>query len=352
MSDPVVAGRKPLLVRFERTGDARFWCACGRSARQPLCDGSHKGTAFAPVRVVARHDREEALLCCCKRTKTPPYCDGSHNALGAYDDGGSDDAIDWAAAAAAPRGRGAGRRADLDGGCYVLTPDWNEAFDLGGCGVLPTITRQDGADRLSQFLLRPNRQQTEPLSFGGAEVVLFLARGAARVLIGAAAFDAPTHSAITVRPGEAFAIDAIGASVEIAATVCPPEPPRPSAGAVAFDAQYKERVTPRGDAGREAMGARFYQVLTAAEKGAVEATGFIGAVPCSRAAAHRHLYEETLLILSGEGVMWTPTRKATVGPGDVVYLPRKQLHSLECVSPEGMTLAGSFFPAGSPAINY
>ena len=26
-----------------------WWCACGRSKRQPFCDGSHKGSGFEPV---------------------------------------------------------------------------------------------------------------------------------------------------------------------------------------------------------------------------------------------------------------------------------------------------------------
>jgi oxalate decarboxylase/phosphoglucose isomerase-like protein (cupin superfamily) len=51
-------------------------------------------------------------------------------------------------------------------------------------------------------------------------------------------------------------------------------------------------------------------------------------------------------------MMWTETKKARVFAGDVIYLPRKQIHSLECTSREGMVLAGSFFPAGSPAVNY
>ena len=28
-----------------------FWCACGKSANQPFCDGSHKNTNFNPVKL-------------------------------------------------------------------------------------------------------------------------------------------------------------------------------------------------------------------------------------------------------------------------------------------------------------
>jgi hypothetical protein len=41
-----------------------------------------------------------------------------------------------------------------------------------------------------------------------------------------------------------------------------------------------------------------------------------------------------------------------VAPGDILFLPRKVLHSLECTSPEGLRLMGVFYPSGSPAINY
>ncbi len=30
-----------------------FWCSCGKSKKQPFCDGSHVGTDFQPVKYVA-----------------------------------------------------------------------------------------------------------------------------------------------------------------------------------------------------------------------------------------------------------------------------------------------------------
>ncbi len=54
-----------------------YWCACGKSAAQPFCDGSHKGTAFAPIKLVPKKSRY-VYFCGCKQTQTPPFCDGSH----------------------------------------------------------------------------------------------------------------------------------------------------------------------------------------------------------------------------------------------------------------------------------
>jgi CDGSH iron-sulfur domain-containing protein 3 len=59
---------------------AYFWCTCGRSAKQPLCDGSHKGTSFVPLRFVATATGT-VNLCGCKATDDKPFCDGAHNML-------------------------------------------------------------------------------------------------------------------------------------------------------------------------------------------------------------------------------------------------------------------------------
>ncbi|HEY5657702.1 MAG TPA: CDGSH iron-sulfur domain-containing protein [Myxococcota bacterium] len=79
MSEPIAADDKPRTVALEPGGNYA-WCACGRSADQPFCDGAHRGTTLRPK--VFRVERaEEVHLCMCKRTKNPPYCDGSHASL-------------------------------------------------------------------------------------------------------------------------------------------------------------------------------------------------------------------------------------------------------------------------------
>jgi quercetin dioxygenase-like cupin family protein len=64
------------------------------------------------------------------------------------------------------------------------------------------------------------------------------------------------------------------------------------------------------------------------------------------------LYEETITVLAGEGFMWTDNSRTPVRPGDTIFLPLKQAHSLECTSEGGMRLIGLFYPSMSPAINY
>ncbi len=74
MSDSAVAKPGPCPVAL-KVGRTYFWCACGRSLRQPFCDGSHAGTQLAPVRFTWSDDRSQVVLCGCKRTGNQPFCD-------------------------------------------------------------------------------------------------------------------------------------------------------------------------------------------------------------------------------------------------------------------------------------
>ncbi len=81
MDNPVIADRKPTKVEL-KAGESYLWCACGRSASQPFCDGSHRDTSFTPLKFQAE-ESGDAHLCMCKRTGNPPYCDGTHARLSA-----------------------------------------------------------------------------------------------------------------------------------------------------------------------------------------------------------------------------------------------------------------------------
>lgn len=78
MSDPVIAQKSPYVMEMEP--GTYFWCACGKSKKQPFCDGSHKGTEFSPVKVEVPEAKKMAW-CGCKHSKKTPLCDGSHNKL-------------------------------------------------------------------------------------------------------------------------------------------------------------------------------------------------------------------------------------------------------------------------------
>jgi CDGSH-type Zn-finger protein len=76
---PVMAQKGPYKVEVE-AGKAYWWCACGKSAKQPFCDGTHKGSAFAPLKFDAT-ENGAVWFCGCKATANQPRCDGSHSKL-------------------------------------------------------------------------------------------------------------------------------------------------------------------------------------------------------------------------------------------------------------------------------
>ena len=77
MKNPIRAGDSAIALKVEE-GKSYFWCSCGKSSKQPLCDGSHKGTEFKPISFKADVTKK-LFFCACKQTKNQPFCDGSHN---------------------------------------------------------------------------------------------------------------------------------------------------------------------------------------------------------------------------------------------------------------------------------
>jgi CDGSH-type Zn-finger protein len=77
--EPTIAQKTPIPVELQ-AGKTIYWCACGRSANQPYCDGSHTGSAFAPKPYTPTASGT-AYLCACKQSKNAPLCDGSHKSL-------------------------------------------------------------------------------------------------------------------------------------------------------------------------------------------------------------------------------------------------------------------------------
>lgn len=76
---PVIAQKAPYPVEVE-AGKSYFWCVCGRSARQPFCDGSHKDTGLAPMKWDCTETGRK-FFCGCKHTEKAPFCDGTHGRL-------------------------------------------------------------------------------------------------------------------------------------------------------------------------------------------------------------------------------------------------------------------------------
>ena len=48
MKKGIRAGDTPIGIDVLE-GKSYYWCSCGKSARQPFCDGSHDGSEFGPL---------------------------------------------------------------------------------------------------------------------------------------------------------------------------------------------------------------------------------------------------------------------------------------------------------------
>ncbi len=355
MPDPVIAQKKPYLVEL-KAGRNYLWCACGRSAKQPYCDGSHAGTSFMPLRLTAQQDGE-AVFCGCKQTRTPPFCDGTHNKLShTYEEAGDIELKASASMPVTPRDRGHWGKALLSEGCFVLTPSptllerWGTSMWLA-----PVIHREDGARFISQFYAEIDRGSSDILCFPDSDLALFVRSGTGAVVIAGREFPLAPETGVLVRPGEAFCVQSNGGdAMRLLLTACPQSKSPLSLPAMPsnFDESVPQRVVHIDATLREPMADRFYQILVGERPDESQITEFIGEIPLSRAAAHHHLYEEAIMVLAGEGFLWTERARAAVAPGDILFLPRKVLHSLECTSKEGLRLVGVFYPSGSPAVNY
>ncbi len=78
MDTPKIADTKPAVLELEP--GTYFWCSCGQSSQQPFCDGSHKGSGFAPLKLTI-DEKKTVALCNCKHSGNKPFCDGSHAKL-------------------------------------------------------------------------------------------------------------------------------------------------------------------------------------------------------------------------------------------------------------------------------
>ncbi len=78
MTTPEIAQKAPYVLNLD--AGTYYWCACGKSAKQPFCDGSHADSDITPTEFTLEKPATVAM-CGCKHSKDQPFCDGSHNSL-------------------------------------------------------------------------------------------------------------------------------------------------------------------------------------------------------------------------------------------------------------------------------
>lgn len=348
---PTIARRKGFYYEI-KAGRRYLWCRCGRSANQPFCDGSHAGTEFTPVPFDAKTD-EDVIFCGCKHTGTPPFCDGAHNNLPGATIPDDPDSRANRAVKEVPRGNDA--EVPLDGSCYVFSTARAKLTRRGAMEYCPVISPARGALFQSQFYAEIGEGMSPTIGANGGHTVLFVTEGQGEVDICGRRFAFGPRTGLYVRPDEAFRVRnnarekvklfiSSGPGVEYL-TWLDDMPTN-------FDTATPNRLAEIDPSQRHAMAERYFQILVNREHGSTQMTQFIGNIPLSKAEPHKHLYEEALIFLNGAGVVWTETTKTTVGPGDVLFLPRKLTHSVQCTVEGGFDVVGVIYPGDNPSINY
>lgn len=349
---PQIARYKPYYYK-PVPGKTYLWCACGRSKTQPFCDGSHKGTEFEPVKYVATEADRELLFCGCKHSGARPFCDGSHNnLLDTYEEDDPDSEANLHKAYVTYHREG---RFELNGHCYVARLANLPAISVGNVVWNPVVTAATGAQHQSMFFLRVTQGLSPVMATGDAEAVLFVNQGNGEIEISGRIFALSSNTGIYVHQGETFRIKNDSAeTITVYLSACPQvaAPAFELAMRDNFDTTQPHRVVAVDPDKQQRMADRSFQLLVDKTVGSLLVTQFIGSIPYSKAAPHRHLYEEALLILNGHGMIWTEDLKTKVAPGDVVFLPSKQVHSLQCTDKDGMRIVGVIYPGGNPDINF
>ncbi|NKB39144.1 MAG: cupin domain-containing protein [Gammaproteobacteria bacterium] len=349
-----VSALKPCLVSL-KAGRPYAWCSCGLSQKQPFCDGAHQGSSFEPLRYVPERD-EDVLLCACKQTQSAPFCDGAHNNLSdTYAEAAPEDFADAAEVDYTNSEDGEFQTALLDNGCYVVRDNGSLQFSNHHVTIKKNISDETGARHLAQYVAQISQGESPVLSFPDSEVVIYIAAGNGNINISGETMVTPVETGIYVCADEAFRLTNLGSDeLKAIITVCPGNVELQLLDEMPdnFNSELKSRSATYDQSKRDTMADRHLLELVNSDLGCEQVTQFIGEVPRSRAAFHHHLYEEAIFIMSGEGMMWTTTKKTKVVPGDLIFLPERQAHSLECTDSSGMRLMGVFYPAGSPKVNY
>src|SRR5438093_4136344 len=203
-----------------------------------------------------------------------------------------------------------------------------------------------GSERLLQRVLELPPGASSGVGHGGADDVLYMARGSGVLVSGLGEGEHP------LRPGSAvlipFKVPAYVVNTDpdalVIVSVLSPPP---------FDAFFTADVrdlpvSTLHEDEREALPAgedRYFKLLVESD----HVTQFVGFIDRSKAPPHTHSYEEALYVLKGQGLVHTEGSTTPIHPGTSIFLPPGTSHSLENHSPGMLKVHGAFSPPSSPA---
>lgn len=252
---------------------------------------------------------------------------------------------------------------ELQGGCRVAMRGEGQVVQDGALSIRSLIGRASGAEHISLRILELAGGSSPVLTNATADEVLYVMDGQGGATLDGQAIMLEPDTALYLAPGRELVLDQSGSRPLVLVSSRCPDPEDGEMGetgtadATAARAATASRaatlpVVRLADRRAETTSDRWYKVLVDAALGSEQVTQFVGAIPPGRAPDHFHEYEEVLCILSGTGRLWAGETHAPVTRGSCVFLPRRQVHSLENTGSEELRVLGVFYPAGSPAVAY
>ncbi|HEX5290450.1 MAG TPA: cupin domain-containing protein [Streptosporangiaceae bacterium] len=262
-----------------------------------------------------------------------------------------------------------------------MIPSLADAADIpgetvaSGATVRPVLDVAGAAGgRLARRLVTVPAGKAYAGTAGAAGELWFVTSGSGSLETGGRVAAVGAEHGVAVAPGTGYRLTAAAApradgvlvvdivTLPVVSEAAVSEPFVPEAAGV--------QVTDVRDCAAEVTGDREFRVLFGPGTGFPAATQFVGDIPPGRAPDHRHTYDETVLVLAGEGVVHLvadepggEVRLALAGrdavypgavaypvrPGSCIHLPPGQRHCLENTGSAVLRVLGVFQPGGSPA---
>ncbi len=245
----------------------------------------------------------------------------------------------------------------LEGGCRVTSLRAGAPAREAGLRVFRHAGRELGAHAISLRVLEYEPGLSPARSNAACDEVLYVLAGQATVYLDGHPEAVGPETGFYLAPRVRFTVDNPGPEPLLLVSSRCPDPGVADVCEASCTTPRAPASAPRSfvrlnEIAAEINGDRWYRVLVDERAGSRQVTQFVGAIPPGRAPDHFHLYEEVLVILTGQGRMWAGTTATEIGPGSCVFLPRRQVHCVENTGTGELRLLGVFFPAGSPAVAY
>jgi mannose-6-phosphate isomerase-like protein (cupin superfamily) len=241
----------------------------------------------------------------------------------------------------------------LAGGCAVVPRDPEDRTE-GTRRFRVPISSEIGANEIVQTISLYDLGRAPSRRNPFAEEVLYVVKGFGACQIDDFAYPLRPGTAVYIPPGSIYQVlNTQEDPMEVVGVACPEERvvqidlPMPALSSSTPPGRtilkQLEPVSPSQ---------RNFKVLADRDQGCKRVTQFLGVIPPGPGSMHRHLHEEVIYILEGEGRVVTSDREAKFSSGASIYLPRGVSHSLENDGTANIRMLGVFYPAEPPANHY